>query len=96
MISYARKLNVYVAGICLFIAVLSDMLEGLGISVSDGVAIVCQVQFPVLIPRTDQEMLGVEMVVNKVLEVVILQNGYDLGCEHECGLQSEFVITFPK
>lgn len=69
------------------------MLQSLCVAVPDGVAVVDQVQFAVLLPRTDHEVFGVEVVVHEVLEVVVLQDAYGLLAEHQDAFEGKLVGT---
>jgi hypothetical protein len=70
------------------------MFQGLGISVAYRIAVVNEEQLSVLFSGADHEVLGIDVVVYEVLEVIILEHGNCLTAKHEYRFEGEFRIRF--
>lgn len=89
MVPDARELHVDRSWVVFLVVVLCDMFKGLTVSVSDRVTVVNQEHFAVFLPGSDYEMLGVDVVVDEVLEMVVLEDRNRLRPEHKHGLETE-------
>ena len=72
MVPDAWELHVDWSNFNFFINILANMFQSLSISVSNGIAVIDQKQFTILLPWSNHEMFGVDVVMYKVFEVVIL------------------------
>jgi hypothetical protein len=65
------------------------MLQRFGVLEATGSAEVDQEQFALFFGGSEHEISGHNLVVEEVLEVKVLKNGYDFLGEHEGGLEGE-------
>jgi len=69
------------------------MLESLSIFVPGSRWVVSEVYFILFLPRAQHDIAGFDLVVNKVFEVEVLQNGDQLLAKHKSCLLSELTTT---